>query len=120
MSIIVNGKTIATDEAGFLKNPADWNEEVSEVLASEHEKAGHKPLNETALGLIDYFREYFEEKQTHPTMHTLVNKLGKHPGQNFSDAEAYKHFLYDMFPDGPIQILCKLAGLPDPGVENNS
>jgi sulfur relay (sulfurtransferase) DsrC/TusE family protein len=33
MSITVNGKTIETDEAGFLKNPKDWNEAVAEVLA---------------------------------------------------------------------------------------
>ena len=120
MSIVVNGKTIETDEAGFLKNPEDWNEAVAKVLATEHEKAGHKPLNETALGLVNFFREYYEDKLTHPTMNDLVNTLGKHPGQSFSGAEEYKKFLYDMFPHGPIQMLCKLAGLPDPGVENQS
>jgi tRNA 2-thiouridine synthesizing protein E len=120
MSITVNGKTIATDEAGFLKNPDDWNEAVAEVLAKEHEKAGHKPLNETAMGLVGFFREHYEEKQTHPSMNDLVNTLGKHPDQSFHDAEAYKIFLYDMFPHGPVQMLCKLAGLTNPGVENQS
>jgi tRNA 2-thiouridine synthesizing protein E len=119
MSIIANGKSIETDEAGFLKNPGDWNEAVAEVLAKEHEKA-HKPLNETAMGLVDFFREHYEKKQTHPSMNDLVKALGKHPGQSFHDAEAYKDFLYDMFPHGPIQMLCKLAGLPNPGVENQS
>jgi TusE/DsrC/DsvC family sulfur relay protein len=120
MSIVVNGKTIETDEAGFLKNSKDWDEAVAKALATAHEKAGHKPLNETALGLVNFFREYYEDKLTHPTMNDLVNTLGKHPGQSFSDAEEYKKFLYDMFPHGPIQMLCKLAGLPDPGVENQS
>jgi dissimilatory sulfite reductase related protein len=120
MSIVVNGKTIETDEAGFLKNPEDWNEAVAKILATEHERAGHRPLNETALGLVRFFREYYEDKLIHPTMNDLVNTLGKHPGQSFSDAEEYKKFLYDMFPHGPVQMLCKLAGLPDPGVENQS
>lgn len=120
MSITVNGKIIETDASGFLLNPADWNEDVAEVLAKEHEKAGHKPLTDTALGLVDFFREYFDEKLTHPSMNDLLNTLGRHPGQKFSDAKAYKQFLYDMFPHGPIQMLCKLAGLPDPGVENQS
>jgi TusE/DsrC/DsvC family sulfur relay protein len=119
MSVTVNGKTIETDEEGFLNNPENWNEAVAEVLAAEHEKA-HKPLNETAMGLVGYFREHYEDKLTHPSMNELVKTLGKHPGQSFHDAEAYKEFLYDMFPHGPIQMLCKLAGLPNPGVENQS
>lgn len=54
-SIEVSGKIIEMDEAGFLRNPDDWTEAVAAVLVKEHEKAGHKPLSETALGLIDYF-----------------------------------------------------------------
>lgn len=27
MNITVNGRTIETDESGFLKNPDDWNED---------------------------------------------------------------------------------------------
>lgn len=120
MSITVNGKTLETDAAGFLVNPNDWSEEVADALVKEHEKAGHKPLNETARGLVGFFREHYEEKLTHPSMNDLVNELGKRPGESFSDAEAYKKFLYDMFPHGPVQMLCKLAGLPNPGVENQS
>lgn len=120
MSIVVNGKTIETDEAGFLKNREDWDEAVAEALVTAHEKAGHKPLSETALGLVNYFREYYLKRHTCPTMNDLMNNLGKDAGQSFSDAQEYKTFLYDMFPHGPIQMLCKLAGLPDPGVENQS
>lgn len=120
MSITINGKTLETDEAGFLKNPDNWNEEVAEALAKEHVKAGHKPLNETAMGLVYYFREYYKKNLTHPSMNDLINTLAKQPGQSFGDAEAYKDFLYGMFPHGPIQMLCKLAGLPNPGVENES
>lgn len=120
MNITVNGRTIETDESGFLKDPDDWNEDVAEALVKEHEKAGHRPLNETAKGLIHFFRKYYKEKLTHPSMNDLINTLGKQPGQSFDDAEAYKKFLYEMFPHGPIQMLSKLAGLPNPGVENQS
>ncbi|MFP3874518.1 MAG: TusE/DsrC/DsvC family sulfur relay protein [Thiohalophilus sp.] len=40
--------------------------------------------------------------------------------KNFTDAEKYKNILYAMFPHGPIQKLSKLAGLPNPGNENES
>ena len=120
MSITVNGKAIETDESCFLKQTGDWNEAVAEVLAKEHEQAGRRRLNETAMGLVYCFREYYAEKLPDPSMNDLMSTLVKHPGQSVSDAEAYKKCLYRMFPQGPIQMLCKLAELPNPGVENQS
>ena len=114
MSIEVNGKSIATDEEGYLLDPNDWNEDVAAELVRQHEAAGHKPVNETGWGLINYFREYYEDKQTHPSMNELVRNLGKQPGQSFREAEEYKNFLYQLFPHGPVRMLCKLAGLPRP------
>lgn len=119
MSITVNGNTIETDEEGFLMNPQDWNQAVASVLVKEHEKV-HKPLNETALSLVGFFREHYEKKLTRPSMNELLHTLGQYSGRGIQDAEAYKDILYDMFPHGPVQMLCKLAGLPNPGVENES
>lgn len=117
MSIEVNGKVIETDEEGYLLNLDDWNEEVSEALIKQHEADGHKPVSETARGLIDYFREYYEENKTHPSMHKLLLTLGKREGEHFHDQESYKNHLYEMFPHGPVRMLCKLAGLPKPAHE---
>ncbi|WP_198266536.1 TusE/DsrC/DsvC family sulfur relay protein [sulfur-oxidizing endosymbiont of Gigantopelta aegis] len=114
MSIEVNGKTIATDEEGFLLNPDDWNEDTMEALIKQHEAAGHKPVNETARGLVEYFREYYEDKMMHPSMHKLILTLGKVKGKHFRDQEEYKKFLYELFPHGPVIMLSKLAGLPKP------
>lgn len=47
MSINVNGKTIETDEEGYLLNPNDWDEYVAEVLIRQHKAASHKPVTET-------------------------------------------------------------------------
>lgn len=118
MSIEVNGTIIETDEEGFLINPNDWNEAVGEALIKQHEADGHKPVSDTAEGLIDYFREYYHENKTHPTMHQLVQTLGARHGEHFHDHEAYKNFLYELFPHGPVQMLCKLAGLPKPIDQN--
>lgn len=120
MSIEVNGKLIETDEEGYLLNLADWNDAVCEGLIQQHEADGYKPLSETAKGLIDYFREYYQENQVHPTMHKLVQTLGKYEGEQFHDKEAYKNYLYEMFPHGPVRMLCKLAGLPKPSDEVES
>jgi len=117
MSIEVNGKIIETDEEGYLLNLDDWNDEVCEALIKQNEAEWHKPVSETARGLIDFFRDYYQENKVHPTMHKLVLTLGKHKGEHFHDQEPYKHFLYELFPHGPVRILCKLAGLPKPAHE---
>lgn len=114
MSIEVNGKAIETDEEGYLCNLDEWNDEVREALIKRHEADGHKPLSETARGLIEYFREYYQENKVHPSMHKLVLALGKYSGEHFHDQESYKNFLYELFPHGPVPMLCKLAGLPKP------
>ena len=33
MTLEVNGKTIETDEEGYLANRADWNEDVAKEMA---------------------------------------------------------------------------------------
>jgi TusE/DsrC/DsvC family sulfur relay protein len=120
MTLTVNGKTLETDQEGYLLDRNDWDQEVMQALIAEHEAEGHKPLSETAIGLVGYVRESFEEKQTIPTMHELINELGRREGESFTEAQDFKNFLYGMFPHGPIQKLAKLAGLPNPGVENES
>jgi len=120
MSIEVNGKIIETDNEGYLINPSDWDNDVMEALIKQHEADGHRALSETAIGLVQFFREYFEEHQKAPRMNDIIKDLGKRPGANFSDEEEYKTFLYEMFPHGPIQKLIKLAGLHNPGNENES
>ena len=114
MSIEVNGKNIETDEEGYLLNLEDWNDEVCTALIKQHEADGHKPVNEISRGLIDYFRAYYLENQVHPSMHKLVLTLGKSQGEHFRDQESFKNFLYEIFPHGPVSMLCKLAGLPKP------
>ena len=69
MTIEVNGKIIETDNEGYIVNPDDWNEAVAEKLIKRHEADGHKPATETGRELINFFHEYYEAHQTHPSMH---------------------------------------------------
>jgi tRNA 2-thiouridine synthesizing protein E len=120
MNLQVNGHTLETDNNGFLINHKDWNSDVMHALIEQHETEGHKPLSETAIGLVEYFREYFVKNEGHPSMNQLIKHLGMQQADSFTEAEEYKRFLYDMFPHGPVQKLSRLAGLPNPGNENES
>jgi len=114
MSIEINGKTIETDAEGFLINRDDWSEEVAEEMAMQQAEADNVKLTETHWGLIHYFRDFYAANKVHPTMRKLVLTLGKQHGEHFHDEKTYEKFLYDIFPHGPVQELCKLAGLPKP------
>jgi len=117
MSIKVDDKIIETDEEGYLLNPDDWSERVAEEMAFQQSLQDDVKLTDTHWGLIQYFRDYYDENKVHPTMHKLVMTLGKYQGQHFHEHETYKTFLYGIFPRGPVPELCKLAGLPKPSEE---
>lgn len=114
MSLQVNNTIIEVDDEGFLVNPDDWSEEVAEEMSALQAKKDHVKLTETHWGLINYFRGYYEINKVHPSMHKLVMTLGRQHGEHFHDKKEYEKFLYQIFPHGPVQELCKLAGLPKP------
>ena len=110
MSIKLGDKVIETDEEGYLLNPNDWDECVAEAIA---EKEGIQ-LTDMHWAMINYFRTFYEDHMRHPTMHEWVKTLGRFHGKPFEEAKAYRDFLYKLFPQGPVPILCKLSGLPKP------
>jgi tRNA 2-thiouridine synthesizing protein E len=110
MEILVQGRSIPTDEEGFLLNPGDWTEDVADIIA----KNEGFDLKDEHMGLVDYFREYWAENEMHPTMHLLVKDLGGNIGKTFHDHKAVANYIYEIFPREPIAELCKLAGLPKP------
>ncbi len=109
MKFKVHDKIIETNEQGFLNNLEDWSEEFATKLA-EHDGI---ELFVDHWELIWYFRDYYNETQTNPTMRQMVLALGKR-GQRFRHRKEYEKHIYSLFPTDPIHEICKLAGLPMP------
>ena len=110
MQFEVNGKTIETDEQGFLLDPDDWSEDFARALAL---REGIE-LSVDHWELIWYFRDYYAEAQGVPTMHRMVMELGGREGRQFRDRKAYEKHIYLLFPSDPVRTICRLAGLPMP------
>ncbi len=110
MKLEINGKTIETNEQGFLRDLDEWSEEFAAELA----RRDGIELFVDHWELIWYFRDYYAENQTNPTMHIMVRSLGKTKGAHYHDQKAYERHIYQLFPADPIHELCKLAGLPMP------
>ncbi len=109
MMLEVNGSNIETDVQGFLCHLDEWSESYTRELA----KRDGIELYDDHWELIFYFREYYEENLTSPTMHTLVRDFGG-KDKRFHDRKAYERHVYSLFPFDPVHEICKLAGLPLP------
>lgn len=110
MRFEVNGRIIETDEQGYLLDLDDWSEDFARALA-RHDGI---ELYVDHWELIWYFRDYYEQTRSLPTMHRMVLELGKRGGERFRDRKAYEKHIYRLFPADPVREVCKLAGLPMP------
>ena len=106
MPIEVNGKSLETDEEGYLSNLAEWEPAVAEIMAKEDNLA----LTPDHWEIINFLREYYEEYQIAPAVRVLTKAVGKKLGPEKGNSK----YLYELFPYGPGKQACKYAGLPKP------
>ncbi len=106
MAIELNGKTVETDEEGYLSNLSQWSTDVAEHMASEDECE----LSEAHWDVINFLRDYYDEYQIAPAVRILTKAIGRKVGKD----KANSRYLYSLFPYGPAKQACRYAGLPKP------
>jgi tRNA 2-thiouridine synthesizing protein E len=106
MALQVNGKTIETDEEGFLLDPAEWNLDVAKHIAQIEQLE----LTDERWHIVNYIREYFEHRHAVPEARTLLKALA----EKYSREKATRKYLYMLFPRGYGQQACKIAGMCKP------
>ena len=105
-SIEVNGKSIETDEEGYLVNLSDWSEDVANHMAAVE----GLQLTPAHWDVVNFLREYYEEFQIAPAVRVLTKAIGKKLGADKGNST----YLYELFPYGPAKQACKIGGLPKP------
>ena len=106
MAIEVAGKSLETDEEGYLANLNEWTPEVATYMA----KLDDCDLDDNHWQVINFLREYYEEYQIAPAVRVLTKAIGKKLGPDKGNSK----YLYELFPYGPAKQACKYAGLPKP------
>jgi tRNA 2-thiouridine synthesizing protein E len=106
MSIEVGGKTLETDEEGYLVNLSDWTEDVANAIA----KAENVDMSANHWEVVNFLRDYYNEFQIAPAVRVLTKAIGKKLGPDKGNSK----YLYELFPYGPAKQACKIAGLPKP------
>jgi tRNA 2-thiouridine synthesizing protein E len=106
MAIEVGGKTLETDEEGYLVNLSDWTEDVANEIA----KTENVQMTENHWEVVNFLRDYYNEFQIAPAVRVLTKAIGKKLGPDKGNSK----YLYELFPYGPAKQACKIAGLPKP------
>ncbi len=106
MALIVCGKTLATTEDGFLIDRAAWNEQAADELA-RHENI---VLTEQHWEIIRFIRTYYGQFKHLPNTRVFIKAIANTLGEDKGNSR----YLHRLFPDRPLNYVCKLAGLPKP------
>ena len=100
------GKTIQTDNEGYLLSHTDWEEGMIALLA---EREGIE-LTEAHIEVVHFVRAFYEEFNTSPAVRMLVKAMEKAHGPEKGSSK----YLFKLFKQGPAKQATKLAGLPKP------
>jgi len=98
MERIINGKTIAVNEEGYLTDFSQWDKCIGEILAVEAEIN----LSPRHWDVLNYLQNEYKNEVA-----LSIRKIGK------SGVVDIKEF-YQLFPKAPLKTSTKIAGIPKP------
>ncbi|OOF35666.1 TusE/DsrC/DsvC family sulfur relay protein [Rodentibacter heidelbergensis] len=102
----INGMLLETDNAGYLLNSQQWNEEVARAIAAQEQLE----LTPAHWEVIYFVRDFYQEYNTSPAIRMLVKAMAEKLGEDKGNSR----YLQRLFPEGPAKQATKLAGLPKP------
>ncbi|MCQ4276229.1 TusE/DsrC/DsvC family sulfur relay protein [Stutzerimonas degradans] len=107
MSVLnVNDRRIELDDDGYLRDLAEWNEDVARALAEREGLVLEAAHWEVIHLLRDFYREFQLSPATRPLIKYVALKLGAEKGNSLH--------LNRLFNGTPAKLAAKLAGLPKP------
>ena len=106
MALEFAGRTIATDDEGYLQERSDWSPELRDFMA---QKMG-LTLTSEHLTIIAMVQRYYDEYEPTPPMRGIIKLLRQAGHAELADSIK----LASLFPDGAAKSAAKLAGLPKP------
>lgn len=107
-NIELNGKSIETDEDGYLLSTDDWSENVAQYLATT---VGIDDMTKEHWDVVNFLKDYYAEYKIAPMIKILTKAMAEKMGKDKKEVSKY---LYELFPGGPAKDACKIAGLPKP------
>jgi len=104
--LFCNNRRIPVDREGYLRNLADWDEEVAQALAESCDIR----LLDAHWEVIRAVRRFYQEYELSPPMRPLVRLMK----QEFGEDKGRSIYLMKLFGGSPAKTVNKIAGLPRP------
>lgn len=106
MALNVDGRTIETDDKGYLVHIEEWSEPVADAIAANE----GLELTDRHWEVINYLRdEYFSNGEHQPNTRTIVKDMQA----RWTDEKVTAQSLYQLFPLDPSKQAGRIAGLPE-------
>jgi len=103
-AVEVEGRKVATDSEGYLRDLDDWSEAFARALARQEGLV----LTDEHWEVIRFLRAYFHEHAVQPQVRVMI----RHFAQAWGAQRGNNHHLHDLFPrGGPQKQGNRLAGL---------
>jgi tRNA 2-thiouridine synthesizing protein E len=96
----------ATDNEGYLLDPAQWSEQVALAIAAREDIV----MTDAHWEIVCFVRDYYETYQSVPENRTLLKMLRERHGREI----ATRKYIHTLFPYGFGQQACKIAGMRKP------
>lgn len=93
----------AADDEGYLINPAEWSEELAEVLAGKE----NITLTDVHWDVIRFMRDFYQEHQVIPDVRFVTRHLAATVGGS-------RNLIFELFPYGYVKQACRIAGMRRP------
>jgi TusE/DsrC/DsvC family sulfur relay protein len=100
------GKQIEVDQKGYVINLDDWTRELADHMA----KIEGINMTEAHWEVVNLLRDYYQKYQIAPMIKILIKETGTVIGPEKGNTK----YLYELYPGGPAEQACKIAGLPTP------
>jgi len=109
LALIVNGKSIATTEEGFLIRSNDWCEQVCQKISYAHSIE----LTEKHWEIIHLLRAFCLSENASPAPPSMRH-LSREIKIQLNAEKAKSIYLMKLFGSSPAKMAARLAGLPKP------
>ena len=103
----IDGRSIVRDEAGYLVDPNDWDENIARHIAMEEGIM----LSEEHWAVLRFMRDFLEQKGVAADARFVFRHLGEIDG---GGASAGRTRFFKLFPYGYVKQACKIAGMRQP------
>lgn len=98
--------TPARDRQGYLKSRSDWTPILADKIAAQEDIL----LTPNHWEVISFLQEFYTDFGKVPAIRALLKALS----MKYGPEKGQSIYLQQLFPKGPLQQACKIAGLPKP------